>query len=367
MRNPALHARLQAIFGKVIIHNEDEQISLNVSLAQSPLMRGSVVTVAANQVSGGERYAVCCPYCGDRRFRLWLSYAYGTMYRIEQTDVTFSTGLAYCYNENCIGKSYETKMDLFSRIMIGMQPVALEESQHSRLEASKKDIELPPSISLLDPRVPTGALEYLRGRGCDIQELSSRWKMSVGIAIDPATVRDKRPFYSKPALIIPVINHGRVRFWQARWLGKTPEKFADGKDKPKYYIPSNAPKAQCLYNLDAALKSPNVVVVEGAFDVVSVGDPGVGLFQTTPSPNQLSMLVACWGDGKLIWVPDTNDKKSKDPALTKALALTAEWNQRKLFKEGAYVVRLPDNTDPGSFQRKALWELIQQQTGWSYS
>ena len=44
----------------------------------------------------GEEYHVCCPFCNDERFRLWINHRWNTTDRL--TGAKFGLGLCNCFN-----------------------------------------------------------------------------------------------------------------------------------------------------------------------------------------------------------------------------------------------------------------------------
>jgi len=89
---------------------------------------------------------------------------------------------------------------------------------------------------------------------------------------------------------------------------------------------------------------------------MKVGAQGVAMFGKSPSEAQLQLLFL-WKNGRVFWIPDEDDPDSVEAAIKK----TENWNLRKLFAGGAYVVRLPKG-DPADYGREELWSLIKQQT-----
>lgn len=76
----------------------------------------------------------------------------------------------------------------------------------------------------------------------------------------------------------------------------------------------------------------------------------------TVSAYQEKLIATYWKNGKVVFLPDINDPDSVANALEKA----SDWNNRKLFAEGAHVVQLPSD-DPGHFNRGDIWNCIKKQ------
>ena len=350
MKNPILYNALQKAYGEVQIHGEGEDIVVTRPINSSPITRQRGIRLSGKDVSGGEYYAVCCPFCGDSRNRLWVSYAFGSWVTLQDIRVQLSKGLALCYNENCL-KKYEN-WRLFTEGLEGnWNPDSAEiEIKHDPDygDWKKHTVPLPAGYRLDDRHIPKYICDYIRKRGFSIGELAEKWDIRVGMV----------KFYDNPVLIIPIYQDKGLAFWQARAIGDKMETWSDGKEKPKYYIPAGSKKSWVLFNFDLAKRHKDVVLVEGVFDAMKVGDCGVAMFGKKPSEIQTRLLYTMWSRGRLLWLPDENDPES----VKTAVETTEDWNSRKLFEGGAHVVRMPDR-DPGDQTREEICNLIREQTG----
>ena len=360
MLNEILYNKLSEVFGETRICNEDQQVSLTQLPAASVVERlgggrhaGVITTAMVGE--GGEHYAVCCPFCGDTRFRLWFCHAWGAEVEIDGNPYTFSKGLVHCYNEPCM-QNTDNWVSVV-RLLESVEGLSTVNMDSADVGAPPPEIFLPEGcVDITDAKVPAYVRQYLADeRGYDLQELTDYWGIRYG----------HDPFYDAPSIIIPVFQYGRLAFWQSRYPGReVNECFSDGRKKPKYHIPKTAKKAWVLYNMDNAAGCETVVLVEGVFDCIRVsGNKGfacVGMFGTKPSPAQLKLLHGLWRRGRVIWIPDNNDPKS----LAAADECAAEWNVREMFEGGAHVLRLPgQDMDPADHTREEIWRLIDQYRG----
>ena len=355
MLNEILYNKLCEVFGDVRIHNEDEQVELSALPATSAMelagggrSAGTITTAMVQE--GGEHYAVCCPFCGDTRYRLWFCHAWGADTEINGAPVSFSKGLVHCYNEQCM-KNTDNWVHVV-RLLDSVDGLSRVDTE-AVVAGPPPVIGMPENaLDLRDRRTPRHVRDYLsRERGFDLDELAEHWGVCCA----------RIPFYDSPAIIIPVWQRGELLFWQARYPGKVvAECFSDGARKPKYYIPSSAKKGWVLYNLDNVVGSPTAVLVEGVFDCIRIGYGGLAMFGTKPSAAQEKQLYSCFRGGRVIWIPDNNDPKS----LEAAESGVAQWNERRLFLNGAHMLRLPgEGLDPAEHTREEIWALIRQLTG----
>ena len=345
MLNIPLYNSLVKIFKEVKVSNEDEQAVYRAPklTRQQNLLRNRNVNrrdLMPERMFGGEQYYVCCPFCGDKRYRLYISHTWDKWLVTESGERFHAGKMGVCQNEDCL-KCRSNFMGLEESIRVNTV-LGDDKSLKCSTNASEfqhRTVALPPLISVNDAAVPLSVRSYVTDRGYDPDELADVWHVGVADIW----------FYPKPALIFPIIQNGVHKCWQARYASE------DFKDigKPKYFWPSGVRKTWLLYNMDMAKLYPAVVVTEGVLDAVRVGAPAVCLFGKVPSNTQAALLATHWKNGSLVWIPDENDPFS----VKAAEEYTKEWNIRGVFKDGAHVVRL-EQGDPGDHTREELWRLI---------
>jgi hypothetical protein len=96
--NPELYNKLRARFGKILISKEGERAR---TIAKPDMFTGKL---KHKDLVSGEEYRVCCPVCGDRRYRLFINYRWNT-----QCDVP-TKYLVHCFNEDCNVTSLEEEL-----------------------------------------------------------------------------------------------------------------------------------------------------------------------------------------------------------------------------------------------------------------
>ena len=345
MLNTPLYNALTRLFKETRVANEDER----------PVFRAPKFTAQQNRLRtkfkdrkdlrperlyGGEQYTVCCPFCGDRRFRLYISHAWDKDLRSEDGRVIYAGKRAICHNEDCLSDAANFRR-LDAMIKSELRPGDDKPLKCSTDEnaLAHRVVDPPPTVPVDDPRADEDAVAYLRNRGYDPVEMARGWGVGVGDVW----------FYPKPSLIFPVWQNGVRKCWQARYTGEDYKALG----KPKYFWPAGVRKSWMLYNMDMAGLYPGVIVTEGVLDAIRMGQMGVALFGKKPSPRQEELLASRWRNGALIWIPDGDDPESVAAAET----FVAKWNAAGVFAEGASIVRLPKG-DPGDFTRASLWDMV---------
>ena len=351
--NAALYVRLEREYGEVQILNHGVPASFTMPIGKSLGFRFGVsrsakgskktllfpgMTLVGAEVQNsewGEIYQVCCPCCGDSRFRLNFCHLYGTQVR-EKPDgnrwLVFGTP-AVCFNEQCQSQrredfrhlvdaklfpdglpiTAETFTDLAGMVVEGV--VSPFRGQLATLNARvRAPWRLSPMASsvmpkkcraLNDPGVPAVEKEYLRRRGFDPERLYQDYQcMWVPRGSEYQVVRgsaeEGQPEWRKMdvnRLLIPIVQGGLLVSWQARVLYDQEK----GDPYPKYRNPTGIPKTCMVYNQDRAKFFDFVVITEGITNVWAMGEnqgwAGVCVFGKTVSEVQMLRMRDIWGFG----------------------------------------------------------------------
>ena len=341
MRNVPLFNALVRAFGDAKVSKEGDAILLRSpapTVAQSKLRRHE--RVRPEVLDGGEQYHVCCPFCGDKRYRLYISHAWDRTVRDTEGKLVYAGKRAICFNEKCLDD--KDNFEWLERTIAG----AIIDADSSPLECDTsiedimaRRIPLPAGFERLSGTASTEAVGYLETRGFDFNELENGW--GVGSA--------QIPVYSKRSIVFPIYQNSELVGWQARCPSDDPADYG----KTKYYWPSGTKKSWWLYNMDRARLERSVVVVEGVLDAIRVGPNAVAIWGKDASARQLAMLSEFWRNGSLFWLPDMEDPSSVECAVKRV----AEFNARGAFKDGAVMVELPAG-DPGACSRELIWKEI---------
>lgn len=351
--NPQLYAALQARFGDVRIANPGQE-----RIVERERDTTSQSGFRDRPVQRGEQYAVCCPFCGDDWFRLYISYQYG------QKDPTGRANyhLCYCQNE-CCHESISNREQL--RSMLALRPSQIQPAPTAaQAPPEPQKIVYPESvvpIASLPASHP--AVKYLAERGFDAQELQQLWEVGFCDAC----------FEAKPnavnRLIYPIYNLAKpfttpnqadpqlvLAGWQARLVpGLEPLAGADSK----YLSASGMQRSEVLYGLHHALQGDGpVVVVEGATDVWRVGPGAVAILGKVLSRTQKLLLVHHFAGRPIVVMldPDARDAANLIQRELQRARGGGEDNE-------VVVASTPDDRDPGDCTQQELLESVAKALG----
>ena len=319
----------------------------------------------ARLVEAGEEYKVCCPFCGDMRFRLNINHRWNTT--DEATGAHFGKGLICCFNDGCPANPDA--------------PVVERQGCQDDLEEMLKPyvaramgLRLPrecvarPVIPMSLPEdcvpletLPPGhhAIRYLAGRGFDPYAIGREWLVQYCPSDANGCVADR--------IIFPLVLGGKLLGWQARYIGTPPS-----DNIPRYFTAPGTPRNRLLYNYDRARDFPFAVLVEGPTDAWRLGRRAVALLGSTMSHHQIALAREAWGATGIALMLD-QDFAAK-PALRPGRQAPYGVLCERLISEGRFAwgvleVPLPPGTDPGAMDTGALWDLIRRraiETGYGH-
>lgn len=326
---PTLYARLERLFGRVTVANPGEAVVARKEY--DPLHPDKPRTV----VSSGEYLAVNCPFCGDTRRRLWLSYRF-----------TEFPWLCHCFNEGCTSgeAGRARRQQLLGMLSNGAGRVALPHKEGVVVAQDAPLGPVPPpgdtvSLASLPPSHP--ANDYLiRERHFDPYDLAARF----GLAYCSAAPRELRP--AEGRIICPVYMGGVVVGWQGRYPADLDWKNAG---IPKYWNLPHMPRRRLLYNFDSARHYRTAVLCEGVTDVWRVGPNAMCFFGKSVSSLQRDLLCWYWRGGVLVLLLDA-DAGDEQQALADDLSAR--------FQGAVLPVAVPAGLDPGKMTTPGVWDLI---------
>ncbi len=294
-------------------------------------------------IQGGEYYRVCCPYCYDTRYRLYVSHMFGKKDR-DGVPMTF---LAVCYNENCL-ENWEHRRHFLDALRHWDGLSDADIGRGITLTDEQLVFDWPGPVTRID-QLPDDhdAVAYVRGRGFSTEILGRYY----GVAYCHHSVH----FYAAKRLIVPVYADGEMKGWQARYVGELRWKNKDKQDSlpPKYYTCPRMKRSKLIGNFDNARKYKTMVLVEGWFDVFACG-PWTGcIFGNFTSAYQRRMLIeeAKANGQSVVFMLDPEEFESESSVL--AMSELA----RELPAKFA-AVKLPAGTDPGALGRPFLLDYI---------
>jgi hypothetical protein len=330
--NPMLYGLLEHKFGAVRVSSPGEPARVRRML--DPVHPGRTITLASQW---GEYYCVCCPFCDDDNFKLWINHTYGTEID-DQKGRRADTYLACCYKHECT-KNPNVRAQL-EQMIFGDGRRFLKQAPLRSVAAdlAAPAITVPGHIvplADLPPEHP--ALAYLRERNFDPMQIGRDF--NVGVCVEPAVDKYR---IMRNRIYIPVTFNAKLVMFQGRKVGPT------SKSDIKYYTAGR--KSLALYNYDQAVLQPLVVVVEGVPSVWRLGAPAVALFGKTLSQWQCTTIATAWA-GKPVFLMLDHDADVEGYVAS---------GVEQLMRHGAIVVPvlLPDDRDPADYTREQLRGML---------
>lgn len=297
--------------------------------------------------TGGEYYKVCCPKCGDGRYRLWVSYLWGTK---DQTGRSMEH-LYHCFNEHCEKRGFSLADEL-SRVMYSR---ALSMPINSRVAVSHQEVLQTPGKCVPLASLPTShpACRFFMRRNFDPFMVSKKHGVCVCVEPHKWLGRYKQSLL-KDRIVFPIGFNNKQIAWQARYVGQDGDGVAPD-DVPKYLTADGFKKSQYLYNYDYAASSdfPFGIVVEGVMDVLRVRQ-SVACFGHILSVAQKDLLFGLYRNSALVLLFDRDaaeDSQRQRDALYSS------------YRGGVASVILPDDRDPGDWDAEELWTYMCREAG----
>jgi hypothetical protein len=320
----------------------------------------------------GETYSVCCPKCGDSRFRLHISH----MWNVELQPGLVTRNLVKCFNEDCTWKDLDIHLSL-GKLTGGLKPVS-SSSINKSISRPARVMKLPSRpenihfLSELDDNHP--AVIYAKSRGLDPELVSKAYGVSFCSKSNWKTpIKDSsgKVWYVSPEdrLILPNLDaDGSWNGWQARWIGgfrysddvstwdKVPRDPSKGNEiLPKYLTAPGMMAKATVFNVGraAGLTGGKLCFVsEGPVSAIASGPCGVCTFGMRMSQVQIDTLAKHFKYGRIIIL-----KESEDDPTQSCLALD------KLVSGGCHIVTLPPKTDAADLGFEKTLELIHKTIG----
>lgn len=332
--NSVLYAQLKARFGQVIVSNAG-------LLAEITYYREGGHIYAAPK--HGEYYRVNCPFCGDRRKRLYISYLLGT---VDPKTKRRYLRCAICFNCN------RTAKDLYLDSMIKphfgqLQAVTSVNVTNEVLDPQV--VKLPAGQCALLSDLPSAhpARAYLEGRGYNCDELGKKYYWMY--------YHDCPEYHLARRIFIPVLHelkNGQLSLvgYQSRAIPGL-----SVAETPKYWTMPGFSKSYVLYNLHNARKHQRIILTEGVTDVARVGDCAVAALGKSLSRYQINLLLTRCQHARLGVMLDS-DAYAASVAIARQFATTGIFPHHRL-QGGVFVVRLKEG-DPGDYSREWLMQLI---------
>jgi len=349
-KNPRLYQILEDTFGTV--HIQSAGMPYRYRLVREKDNKQHVERFAA-----GEEYAVCCPKCGDTRYRLNVNHMFGARL---PCGVKLSN-LAHCWNENCDVLSI--LQELVEGAQIDVEGVQLQKppdmADITAMSAAehKKLYGLVPLTNLPESHP---SRQYLLARNFD----------PVALSMYKGFVHCEDFSYMDAArrIIMPIMHETdkiprTVVGWQARAVpGWSKTGWSDDpkvKATKKYATSAGCSRGFFLMGYESARTMPGVVVAEGPLSAFRAGFCGVASMGCRLTEGQLNLISSTWG-----WHEHAIVLLAEDPGkevIREAWESNADKLRSRISNPNrVVVVYTGDDCDAADLCFYELWELIER-------
>lgn len=282
------------------------------------LLKRLIESKFGDSKSAGKDIRVNCPFCifrgrrtPDKEYKLYI---------------TPDKDLAHCFRCDYASKASKLIPQIAS-LGVAFDKIQAQEQKPDELEGMPNNCSLD---SLPDDHL---ALTYLRNREFNPFHFLER------IVFCPDYKKETHSF--GPRLIFPIFQFGTYRGFQARTIWKN--------TLPKYIGASNMKKKTLLYNYDEAFsQDEQLIVTEGFFDALRIGNQAVAALGKSISDEQLRLIRI--GQFKRIVI--LLDSDAKKEGLESANELASDFN--------TYVGLLEDK-DPGEMTKVQIDDFMKNQ------
>lgn len=269
------------------------------------------------------------------------------------------TGLFYCHTGDCGGGDIYTMVQklenvpfkvavakVASILKVNIEYKEIKERQASYVNELKKWLKTMQSRKKKNPQeyhIKEEIRKVMKFRDFQMETIEH---FGLGfVAKIQLWNKDNKPYHLYNRLVFPIIREG-VQIGASLRRTKT-------TDKPKWsHQPANLETNELLYNYDATMNEPSIVIVEGAVDVwayYEIGVVAVATFGAHLTEEQYRLLMRTGAD--LVWSYDGDDAGRN--ATRKAL-------EQFRYKANQYVVEFKETEDPASIPREELRRRYEQ-------
>lgn len=336
--NRALYKRLERRFGHVKVSNSQQaMVCKSVKTGDDELKPKLLISHA------GEYYKICCPFCRDTRYRMYVNHRFGQLDAYKR-PLLF---LAICYNEGCL-----SNRDNFKAFLEMLDEAYLSEARvvpgKVVSEEAQEVMPVGTTIALNMLHRTHPARLYVESRGFNVDVLANRYGVTYCTSSRYSLATDR--------LNIPVFEKGKLKGWQARFAGELDWKGPNKKELPPKYF--NTPEAhfrsRCIYNIDNMCRWETGVLVEGVTGCWRFGPMAGAIFGNSMSEAQKRKFLSVFRKRTAILLLDPEEFESNS---TKKLV-----SEMKKHMPGNFcAVRLPTGTDPGLLGREFQREFVRQE------
>jgi len=333
--NPALYDRLKELYDDVLINHEGEAFDRPAYI--DPITGKRMLA----KVRGGEFYRINCPFCPDRKRRLYVSYMFGKML----SDGRKGNFLIHCFNADCLDDP-QNLYEFTQGLEMGTKSLAALPVAKGR-KAEPKVITMPgvcTPLHKLPYHHPANA--YLLSRHVDGHLLSKWHGVSYCVAVTNPRFRT-----ALHRIIVPIRDATGLIGWQGRFVGDIDFK---REGVIKYFTCPDMTYSTGVLNLHIARRYHTGIMVEGWYDRFAIGPMAFPLMGHQFNDSQIGQIAVAFRHGSVVYLLDPDEF---DTDKHKKLSLQL---RTKLPGQVAFV-RLPEGVDPDELDKSVMRPYIIQE------
>lgn len=298
-KNPVLYKRLKEAFGEVKVQNRGQDFKYKAV----PKKNGHLEIC---KIRSGEEYAVCCPKCTDTRFRLNVNHVFGT-----RVCGVLMDHVAHCWNEDCDILEDIKNVIAGEHVEVETTPVVGRVTRDEiAMESNSGYLKLD-NLIRIDQLMPAHpAREYLIGRGLNPDELGRVYGVMFCNAFG------KEIPYASNRIIYPLYHNSEQGMYMVGWQAGVVPGYSH-KQKPKYYTSPGCMRSFFMYMFPWTVRHNSLVLVEGAVDAHTIGEPACALLGRNLTDSQASLIV------------DTMQRKSGPVVMVGDVGFEKDWGENK--------------------------------------
>lgn len=313
-------------------------------------------------------YLVTCPACGSDRCR----WRHGRSER----EGTFAKKWV-CWGCGRSGNSIDLIAALEKTDVVGAMDIVIDGYVGGDAITTLKPVQLAPAKAKVEklPTIPwpqgvdqianvpmhAKALAYIAGRGLDLAT-AQQWGLGVGrfgrladyivfpVYMDGGLVYWQGRALWDPPPPPPGLDAAQRKAWTKAWVRETQYQ----KSRNPIDLGSHASAAQALLNFDRARMSPHVVICEGPFDAIKVGDHAIALLGKVAQQDKIERILRMRAQRYTIYLDRGEQERKRAELLANELYQYAP----------TYIATPPEGYDPGALSRDQNAWVVDRAERW---
>jgi len=278
-----------------------------------------------------DQIRVLCPLCAE------IIGEPDTNYHLE---FNISTKVWHCFRCNSSGTLFDfIKLSEKVSFVEAVNIVKYSENYHlSKEDAKNKVIEkLEKKIKFIGLPKVYMPINYDKNLPNMVKKYLQKRKLDIDTCIEYKIGYCQYGDYMH-RLIVPIIFNNKIATFIARAMIKS---------KKKKLYPVGSTTGKILFNWDVAKQKKDLVICEGVFDAIRIGESAVALLGSSMSEDQLKLIRNEQFNNVYVCLDKDAIKKTK--SIFSKLASYFD----------TYIVRMPTiKKDPADYTRQQIWDII---------